>query len=76
MTTVTIRFPDNVYQKVKEMADFEGENVSTYMRNAITEKVEDQQDYQEAIKILEKTTETVSAEEVRNIVFKTNKRSR
>lgn len=76
MTTVTIRFPDNVYQKVKEMADFEGENISTYMRNAITEKVEDQQDYQEAIKILEKTTETVSAEEVRKIVFKTNKRSR
>lgn len=76
MKTVTIRFPNDVYQKVKEMADFEGENVSMYMRNAIIEKVEDQQDYQEAIKILEKTIETVSAEEVRKIVFKTNKRFR
>ncbi|RHW49248.1 hypothetical protein DS834_07905 [Lactobacillus bombicola] len=72
MTVTTIRFQDNVYQKVKEMADFEGENVSTYMKNAITEKVEDQQDYQEAIKILEASTGTVSAEEVRKMVFGSN----
>jgi RHH-type transcriptional regulator, rel operon repressor / antitoxin RelB len=51
MTTATIRFPDDIYQKVKEMADFEGENVSEYIIKAVTEKVEDQQDYQEAIKI-------------------------
>jgi RHH-type transcriptional regulator, rel operon repressor / antitoxin RelB len=72
MTVTTIRFPDNVYQKVKEMADFEGENVSTYMRNAVTEKVEDQQDYQEAIKMLEASTGTVPAEEVRKMVFGSN----
>lgn len=69
MTVTTIRFSENVYRKVKEMADFEGENVSTYMRNAITEKVEDQQDYQEAIKMLNESTGTVSAEEVRKMVF-------
>ncbi|MDF7639112.1 DUF6290 family protein [Lactobacillus sp. ESL0791] len=69
MTVTTIRFSDDVYQKVKEMADFEGESVSTYMRKAITEKVEDQQDYQEAIKMLKKSTGTVSAEEVRKMVF-------
>ncbi|RMC24902.1 MULTISPECIES: type II toxin-antitoxin system RelB family antitoxin [unclassified Lactobacillus] len=73
MTVTTIRFPDDVYQKVKEMADFEGENVSEYIIKAVTEKVEDQQDYQEAIKIFKRTTETVSAEEVRKIVFKTDK---
>ncbi|RHW55087.1 type II toxin-antitoxin system RelB family antitoxin [Lactobacillus bombicola] len=72
MTVTTIRFPDNVYQQVKEMADFEGENVSTYMKNAIIEKVEDQQDYQEAIKILEASTGTVSAEEVRKTVLGSN----
>ncbi|WEV52093.1 DUF6290 family protein (plasmid) [Lactobacillus sp. ESL0731] len=69
MTVTTIRFPDNVYQKIKEMADFEGETISTFMRKAVTEKVEDQQDYQEAIKMLKKSTGTVPADEVRKMVF-------
>ncbi|MDF7683759.1 DUF6290 family protein [Lactobacillus sp. ESL0679] len=69
MTVTTIRFPDNVYQKIKEMAEFDGETISTYMRKAVTEKVEDQQDYQEAIKMLNESTGTVSADEVRKIVF-------
>ncbi|WEV36575.1 DUF6290 family protein [Lactobacillus sp. ESL0677] len=69
MTVTSIRFPENVYNKIKEAADFSGLNVTAYMRDAIIEKIEDQEDYAECVKEAQNMTETVSREEVMKEVF-------
>ncbi|MBA1394832.1 hypothetical protein EQ500_13315 [Lactobacillus sp. XV13L] len=69
MVVTSVRFPDDVYQKVKEMADFSGVKVTTYMREAILEKIEDQEDYKECVAEVKKMTGTVSREDVMKEVF-------
>jgi len=69
MTTTTIRIPEEDYKKVKDMAAFEGMNVSEFMRKAILEQVEDSLDYQAAVDTVNEHNERVSREEVLREVF-------
>ncbi|AYW47049.1 hypothetical protein C7K38_00895 [Tetragenococcus osmophilus] len=69
MTTTTIRIPEEDYKKVKDMAAFEGMNVSEFMRKAILEQVEDSLDYQAAVDTVNERNERVSREEVLREVF-------
>jgi predicted transcriptional regulator len=67
MTTATMRFDDAVYEQIKELADFHGLTPTTFMKKAILEQLEDELDYQEAIKVLQESDgETVSLDEVMN----------
>ena len=66
-TTVTsLRFKDDQYKKVKEMADFHGVSVIMYMREAVLERMEDEEDYHDAMTNLNAGHgETVSSDEIR-----------
>lgn len=49
-TIVTsMRFKNDQYSMVKEAADFQGLSVTAYMRQAILERVEDEEDYRDGI---------------------------
>lgn len=50
MPGISIRFNDRQYKEIKAMADFEGQTITSYMRNAILEKIEDEQDYKDAVR--------------------------
>ena len=65
-TTVTsLRFNKDQYRKVKELADFNGVSVTTYMRQAVLEHAEDETDYQDAAANLKASHgETVSRTEM------------
>lgn len=48
-TTVTsLRFKKDQYDQLKHLADFEGVSVTTYMRRAVLERMEDEADYKDA----------------------------
>ena len=64
MTTTTIRIPDEEYNAIQELAKFHGVNVSTFMRETIIERVQDEADYKEAIAILNENNDSVSREDV------------
>lgn len=66
-TTVTsLRFKDDQYKQVKEMADFHGISVTMYMREAVLERMEDEEDYNDAMANLTTSHgETVSSTEIR-----------
>lgn len=67
-TTVTsLRFKDGQYQKIKEMADFHGISVTTYMREAVLERTEDEADYHDVmVNLADSHGETVSSNEIRH----------
>jgi len=66
-TTVTsLRFKDDQYKKVKEMADFHGVSVTMYMREAVLERMEDEEDYHDAMANLNASHgKTVSSDAIR-----------
>ncbi|QVI34666.1 hypothetical protein BVJ53_01895 [Lacticaseibacillus chiayiensis] len=66
-TTVTyLRFNNDQYKKIKELADFHGVSVTKYMREAILERLEDEEDYNDAMANLSSSHgETVSSAEIR-----------
>ncbi|KLI75561.1 MULTISPECIES: type II toxin-antitoxin system RelB family antitoxin [Lacticaseibacillus] len=66
-TTVTfLQFKDDQYKKIKELADSHGVSVTRYMREAILERVEDEEDYNAATANLNASHgETVSRTEIR-----------
>ncbi len=48
-TTVTsLRFKKEQYEKIKRLADFEGISATAYMRRAVLERMEDEEDYKDA----------------------------
>ncbi|WP_155286808.1 type II toxin-antitoxin system RelB family antitoxin [Lacticaseibacillus zhaodongensis] len=65
-TTVTsLRFKNDQYNKVKELAAFNGVSVTTYMRQAVIERMEDEEDYRDAQANLKASAgETVSRAEI------------
>lgn len=66
MTVTSLRFKDEQYQEIKELAEFEGVSVTTFMRQTILDRLQDENDYYEAAKNLEESNgETVSRDEVR-----------
>jgi len=67
MTVTSLRFKDDQYEAVKVLADFYGETVTTFMRRTILERLEDESDYQDAVKNLQASQgKTVSRQEVMN----------
>lgn len=65
----TIRMPEDQYAQVRELAAFEGQNVSTFMRNAILDKVTNMQDYDLGISVLKEKNNRISRDEVAGKVF-------
>ena len=65
-TVISLQFNDDQYKKVKELADFHGVSVTQYMREAVLERVEDEEDYAAAMANLNASHgETVSRTEIR-----------
>jgi len=67
MTVTSLRFKDDQYREVKALADFYGESVTTFMRQTILERLEDEADYQDAvINLGDRHDAVVSREEIRH----------
>lgn len=66
-TKVTsLRFKNDQYNKVKGLAAFHGVSVTMYMREAVIERMEDEEDYNDAIANLKASHgETVSSNDIR-----------
>lgn len=69
MATLTIRIDDKLYDEIVRSADFNGLSIADYIRETLSERVQDEQDYKEVVKTIQTTTETVSREEVIKQVF-------
>ena len=69
MATLTVRVDNELHDKIQQSADFNGLSIADYIRETLAERVQDEQDYKEAVKTLQTTTETVSREEVIKQVF-------
>jgi len=66
MTVTSLRFKDEQYREIKELAEFEGVSVTIFMRQTILDRLQDENDYYEAAKNLEESNgETVSRDEIR-----------
>jgi len=65
MTVTSLRFKDDQYEAIKVLADFYGETVTAFMKKVILERLEDESDYQDAVKNLQASQgEVVSRQEV------------
>jgi predicted DNA-binding protein len=66
-TKVTsLRFRNDQYNKVKDLAAFHGVSVTMYMRDAVIERMEDEEDYNDAIANLKASHgKTVSSNDIR-----------
>lgn len=66
MTVTSLRFKDEQYREVKALAEFYGESVTTFMRQTILERLEDESDYHDAVASLKESHgETVSREAIK-----------
>ncbi|WP_125589225.1 type II toxin-antitoxin system RelB family antitoxin [Companilactobacillus jidongensis] len=65
MTVTSLRFKDDQYKQVKNLAKFYGISVTEFMRQTVLEKVNDENDYQDAMKNLKESHgETVNRTEI------------
>lgn len=65
MTVTSLRFKDDQYKQVKDLAKFYGISVTEFMRQTILEKINDENDYQDAMENLKKSHgETVKRTEI------------
>ncbi|HEY4399981.1 MAG TPA: DUF6290 family protein [Lactobacillaceae bacterium] len=65
MTVTSLRLEDEIYKEIKDLAAFHGENVTTFMRRTILERLEDESDYRDAVAAKhESNGETVSRAEM------------
>ncbi|MFL2044356.1 DUF6290 family protein [Weissella hellenica] len=69
MATLTVRIDNELHDEVEQSADFNGLSIADYIRETLSERVQDEQDYKEVVKTIQTTTETVSREEVIKQVF-------
>ena len=69
MTTLSVRIDDKLHDEITQSADFHGLSIADYIGDTLAERVQDENDYNEAIKVLQTSTETVSREEVIKQVF-------
>ncbi|MFD1465362.1 DUF6290 family protein [Lapidilactobacillus mulanensis] len=49
MPVTSLRFKDEQYDEIKETAAFYGVSVTTFMRQTILDRMEDEQDYRDAV---------------------------
>ena len=65
MKKVTINLDNALYAKIETMAKLKKQAITSYVKNIILEKVEDDQDYKDAIKAKEESNgETYSESSV------------
>lgn len=69
MVVTTVRFQEDVYKEAKELASFNGENITTFIRKAVEEKIENEQDYEDCVNAVKSMKKTISREEVMKAVF-------
>lgn len=69
MSNLTIRLNEDDRKLFEKYAEFEGKNLTSFIRDAVFEKIEDEYDYQIAVEAHEDwekdNFETVSFEEVK-----------
>ncbi|GAW98533.1 type II toxin-antitoxin system RelB family antitoxin [Secundilactobacillus mixtipabuli] len=64
-TVISLRFKNDQYDKIKAQANFNGVSITTYMRQAVLEHVENETDYQNAaVNLKASHGKTVSRAEV------------
>lgn len=65
MAKILIKLTEEQLEQIKRLANLEDEPVTTYIKNIILEKVEDEQDYKDAIQAQkESDSRTYSEKEV------------
>lgn len=69
MVVTTIRFKEDIYTEAKELANFKGESITTFIREAVEEKIENEQDYEDCVNAIKSMKKTISREEVMKAVF-------
>lgn len=63
---ITIYFDEGILNLIHQQAEFNSQTSNEFMRNAILEKLEDNLDYQNAVKnIRESNDQTISREDVK-----------
>ncbi|GMA46051.1 MULTISPECIES: DUF6290 family protein [Tetragenococcus] len=66
MVVTSLRFKDEQYQEIKELAEFEGVFVTTFMRQTILGRLQDEKGCYEAVQSLEESNgESVSSDEIK-----------
>ncbi|KRK65086.1 hypothetical protein FC72_GL001713 [Companilactobacillus tucceti DSM 20183] len=67
MAVTSIRFKDSQYKQVQDLAKFYGVSVTEFMRQAVIDRINDENDYKDAFKnIRESHGETVSRKGILN----------
>ena len=65
MPVTSLRFKDEQYDEIKETAAFYGVSVTTFMRQTILDRMEDEQDYRDAVDSVDASdNQTVSRDEM------------
>ncbi|WJS82731.1 DUF6290 family protein [Tetragenococcus halophilus] len=66
MVLTSLYFTDEQYREIKELAEFESVYVTEFTKQTILDRVQDENDYYEAVQNLaESNGETVSRDEVK-----------
>jgi len=55
---------DDLFRRVKEEAKFQGTSFNAYVVEILTEKIQDEEDYHEAMAVLKEGNESISREEM------------
>jgi len=65
MTVTSLRFDDEIYKELKELANFHGMTITAFMKETLLERLQDELDVREAEANLRASKgKTVSREEV------------
>lgn len=62
MAKILIKLTEEQLEQIKRLANLEDEPVTTYIKNIILEKVEDEQDYKDAIQARKESNGKVYSE--------------
>jgi len=60
----SIRLKKSLLDRVKEESKFQGISQNAYIVGVLAEKIQDQEDYHEAIEVLKKKNKAISREEM------------
>ena len=60
----SIRLDENLFNRVKEEADFQGISLNAFIVNTLAEKLQDEEDYHEAMAVLREANRAISRDEM------------
>ncbi|MCL2438254.1 MAG: DUF6290 family protein [Coriobacteriia bacterium] len=66
MSTVntSLRLQEDLFHKVKEEAKFNGVSFNSFVANLLANKIQDEEDYHEAMMVLKENNQTISRDEM------------